>query len=277
MIHILKIIYAWFFRIRQQLRWGYEAKCIHGQIHESKPLLDLNHEYIVLIPHSDDEWIGNSMIIRKAKNVLLVNLDMQGGDTPELHAVRYNEMSNLAEQYHRTLITIKDEKSRKLADILNQHPQAIITVPAYIDWHPEHIEVMNILAEAVRTGNIPQDRLIAMQPVSVPMPQAMVTNVLPMDKVEWKEKWSVFRQTYTTQLLIPHKRFALHETISGSYSDSHAAEVYSLLKCSDWLECLPAFKLSLDEISTLKSNLNNIRGIYNVINSIYNNSSKKPC
>lgn len=277
MIHLLKIIYAWLFRRIQQLRWIFEAKHIRAQIQDQKPVLDLNCEYIILIPHSDDEWIGNSMIIRNAPNVLLVNLDMQGGDTPDLHVERYNEMSKLAEQYHRMLITIKDEKPSNLADILNQHPQAIITVPAYIDWHPEHIDVMNILAEVVRTGLIPKDRLIAMQPVSVPMPQAMVSHVLPMNKVEWETKWNVFKQIYTTQLSIPYKRFALHETISGGYSDSHAAEVYSLQKCFVWLECLPAFKLSQDEISSLKRNLNDIRNIYNAINSIYNNHREKPC
>ena len=81
-------------------------------------------------------------------------MDMEGGDSEELHKTRFEEMQNPSEKYGYSLIKISEDKVEFLSGYLESNVVDVIMVPCYFDWHPEHIEVMHILNQAAAKSRI---------------------------------------------------------------------------------------------------------------------------
>lgn len=215
-----------------------------------------NFRSLILAPHSDDEWIGCSQIIANNKNVLICNMDMEGGDSIELHALRFLEMKCLADRFNRSFITVDpNEKIADLRRILNDFQPDVVFVPFFMDWHEEHIQVMKYLKDAIE---IKKDFLIGMYPVSLPIPPTFITHYNVLTKDSLKSKWNVFKDVYKTQKFIPWKRFAANERINGAFVNGFAAEMYSVISIDEWKNLLDFKLLSTDERSFFKKNLNKV-------------------
>lgn len=218
--------------------------------------IDKDASYLILAPHSDDEWIGCSQIIKTCKDVTILNKDMQGGDTDELHHTRFQEMATLASQYSRRLLTVGNEKEKSLAEIIVEVKPDFICLPFFFDWHPEHIQVMEYLRQALLSCSY-QGKILLYQ-VSLPIDSLFVNVSLPMSKNELEDKWSTFKETYKTQTMIAYKRFIANERINGAISGTYAAEVYVALESNAWYQSLDKFLLTTCEIDDVKSNLMDI-------------------
>ena len=240
----------------QKRQWGWRKE-MHALLDAtdpaaSKPSLPKG-KYVVLIPHSDDEWIGNSTLISNHDyEVVLYNMNRQGGDNAELHAERLDEMKNIAASYGRELRTYYNEND--LSQFLTRYKPDCVLLPCFIDWHEEHIEVNDIFFQ-ISKANSMDDILVGMYQVTVPFSLANITHVNPMLRTQWKNKWSKFRKTYRTQSNFPWYRVACNERIQGSLFNSYAAEVYTVYPINRWQSIFEKKRLTKDWMEEIKNKL----------------------
>ena len=222
---------------------------------------------ILLIPHSDDEWIGCSQIIKNDNDVLIVNMNMSGNDTIDVHKKRYNEMFLTANNYNIAIKTLLNDKINSLSNIILEEKPKYVCLPYYIDWHEEHIEVMNILKKAIEKSKYSLD--IIMYQVSLPMYGKDITNYIKLTKKEWRFKWYFFKDNYKTQENFPYFRFATNERINGKYFGCFAAEVFCIMPGDKWISQLNRKLLSkkqreevLDKLHSIKETRNYLKGLH---------------
>mgnify|MGYP003589130741 CR=1 FL=1 len=240
-MNLLKKSYSWWYKEILNLIAFIQSRLI--RLNENPLNLEMlkSGKFLILAPHSDDEWVGCSRIlINKKFEVVICNMNMPGGDSKELHFVRHNEMSIMAKRYDRLLTTISgdcDEKVIQLYRFIKTFNPNYICVPCVVDWHEDHLEVINILKRIVNTYlDIDISCKILMYQVSVPIPRKQLTHNLKMNYYEQLEKWKLFKDTYKTQSQFPYRRFMKNEYISGCYCNSYAAEVFSCKSLSDWVK-----------------------------------------
>lgn len=223
---------------------------------------------LILIPHADDEWVGCSCIINNVSDVLLVNVDMQGGDSGDLHKERLHELNKVADQFNKTLTTLPFPKEESLRAIVDRFRPTHIYVPFFFDWHQEHIQTMFLLKDALRSLTF--NTTVAMYQVSLPIIPEMVTHYIPMNKDTFVNKWKFFECIYKTQLGIPYKRFSINEKINGAYVGSYAVEVFSYMTKDEWLRMIDDWTLTNEEMALIKTNLQRIRKTRVLLKSFYN-------
>lgn len=219
---------------------------------------------IILIPHADDEWIGCSqLIINSSQDIILCNMDMPGGDTSELHKKRREELEKISSIYKRELITLENNKENSLMSLLSSYAPCTIFVPYFFDWHPEHVETMVILYNALlRIKNNLQNTLhIAMYQVSVPVPIECITHGMLMNRIDLVQKWRVFKKVYHSQRIIPIARFIANERINGKIGGGYACEVYSVMSASSWIDKLHHYLLNDIEKNNFKMILSDLSKI----------------
>lgn len=257
---ILKRILLWVLQIRNLLLWNLECKQLRKSIVvQTIPSLPYGKKTIILIPHADDEWVGCSSLVMNGSDILLYDMDMNGGDDKVLHEARYNELSKISTLYKKPLLKIGLNKSLSLIETITKEKPQMICVPFFFDWHPEHIEVMGILRQALL--NLEYDVDIAMYQVSMPIPRNCITHINPMSKIEWKRKWKTFEEIYKSQIGIPYKRFAINERINGAVCESYAGEAFVYCGASVWLANYDEWLLTSDEKKEALMNLQSIEKI----------------
>lgn len=230
-------------------------------------------KYAILIPHADDEWIGNSSLITdKQYNVILCNTNMPGGDINKIHIERQKEIQCIANKYGRKLINLNENREQELFDYLRHEKPQYILVPCLYDWHEEHFRVMDLLLGLEE--NILKNVVIGMYQVTVPMPVQLVTNIMPILKKDWESKWKIFRKTYKTQRFFPWYRVSCNERINGKHFDAYAAEVYSLMDALDWIQLYIRNHLSTKHIEQIRQNINSIVKLRQSVNEIYEINSR---
>lgn len=222
---------------------------------------NIDGKYLIVLPHADDEYIGCDQLIKSNAECMIVNMDMPGGDTSEMHALRYNELKEYVHSLNKRLVTIKDNKASGLHDIISKNQFDIICVPSFFDWHPEHFKVMGYLRDAlIMLGTKANNIKIAMYQVSVPLIPRYINFALPMTKEAYLNKWDVFSKYYKTQSYIPIKRFGANERINGKLLGSYAAEGYIIMTVDNWERSLGNVQ-KLDMTSILRNNINDLSAI----------------
>lgn len=250
------------------MKWLLEANYIRSISRKAdvNPI-DTSKKYLILAPHSDDEWIGCSQIIINCPNSIICNMDMQGGDSVEVHKQRFAEMSSVADRFGRKLITISNDKIVSLQNVLDQEHPDYVLVPHFIDWHTEHHQVMNILKKLVLNERY-SNKILTYQ-VSVPFVNRNGCLYSTMTKEHQEHKWNIFTEHYKTQNFMPVDRFKVNEYINGVYVSPYAAELYMLYDADDWAIAVDDFVKHIDKCYVLKENINSIIGIRRVVSSIY--------
>ncbi len=245
------------YRFSQVRKWRREAR-FEANFIKSDP--GIKQQFggccLILIPHSDDEWIGCSRIIASTNEVVLCNMDMKGGDSPQMHKDRFEELSRVANEYGRRLITIKENKAVELKNIIREIKPNYVFIPHYIDWHPEHVEVMKILYSAIANEE-QMNFCVVMYQVSCPIVNG-ITHALPMTKQQWEQKWAFFKSHYRTQLKIPYPRFSLNEVINGVCINSKAAEVFCEENATNWMMIIRTKLPNEQQVVRLKERLGSI-------------------
>lgn len=250
----------------RNLKWCCQASFVRRRL-KTKSVVSFDEAdatYMVLIPHADDEWIGCSQIIRKMKKVVLVDADMDGGDSPSIHSKRKEELQQISKKFNHPLLILRNNKINDLFQIVRKENPDYILVPFFYDWHLEHIMVMDLLEQLLKSETLKSK--VLMYQVSVPICTKWINRVMPMSKLDQKEKWNVFKKVYKTQLHLPSFRFAMNEHINGFFSRSFAAEVFVLLTSKEWLNQKACFtKKALNDKELILANLNNIQKIRSIV------------
>lgn len=255
-------------KYKQEKVWKQQTKYWREKI-SPKQLMNIPHyeKILILAPHDDDEWIGCSHFIRNYQNAFVCNMDMDGGDTSEMHAVRLQEMKNLASMFGREFITIDKDKTTSLKKIVLEKRPDYICVPCFFDWHPEHIQVMNILKEVLILSKYSCQ--VVMYQVSLPIPPSLCNMVIPFNYRTFEYKWNTFVNVYPTQIKIAYKRFMANEQINGALANAYAAEVYVVNSSNDWLNMFD-YLLTSEEKEIIKNNLSDITFVRDTINEFLN-------
>ena len=213
-------------------------------------------KYLVLIPHSDDEWIGCGTIIQDGKyDVVLCNMNMPGGDSIDIHVTRRNEMNNIAQMFNRKLVTC-DEDTELYNIITNEKPKGIV-IPYIYDWHEEHFFVMNRLSKVLSILNFPCN--VVMSQITVPIAYYNITHANKMNKKSWKHKWSIFRNNYRTQKYFPWYRLSCHERLNGEIFGWFSSEVFCVMKSDKWLEVFFKSRPTEDERQQIKERISSLQ------------------
>ncbi len=256
MREIIKNLLRVYYRHKQVKLWNREVQSESERILPDNTIKQqIAGRCLVLVPHSDDEWVGCSRLVKEGQDIVLCNMDMNGGDTPSMHEKRFEEMVSLAKDYNRRIISIKENKSKELKNIIDEVKPDYVFLPHYIDWHPEHIEVMKTLYDSAKEGA--NDFHVMMYQVSCPIITG-ITHALPMTKEQWNEKWDYFKSHYRTQTTIPYQRFSMNEVINGRHIGANAAEVFCEVVIEDWLKLIENKIPTEEQISGLKGNLGSI-------------------
>ncbi len=231
--------------------------------------------FMILVPHADDEWIGcSSLLQRYSPSVFLVNVNMSGDGEPiGLHNKRYKELMGIVSKYNLTHVTLSNDfssKAEQLSNLIVEKRPDYIALPFYIDWHDEHIETMHILKDALemsksKWGGVAQ---ILMYQVSVPMPEDCITHYMGMSKKDYKFKWKFFDKVYKTQRQIAWYRYRCNERINGALCNMFAAEVFSVAKSLDWVENLDNMLLSEEKRLLIKTNLGDLQYVRELVGNI---------
>lgn len=229
--------------------------------------IEKSAKVLILAPHSDDEWIGCSQIIINCADTTICSMEMEGGDDIQKHNVRIGEMRNVANLFSREFLTISFDKKQSLVSIIKKLSPDYICVPSIYDWHPEHIQVIDFLKEAILQSEY-TGKVLSYQ-VSVPMPTPLCHVAFPMSSEEQAYKWKIFSEYYTTQAFMPVLRFKKQEEINGALGDAFSAEVYSCHNAQDWTRHVTSTSLSNEETLLVKSNLNNISAIRAIVENIF--------
>lgn len=239
MINYIKRIYSAYTKKSNEFVNIMDSYYLRGKISKKKVDCKLIGKSLILVPHADDEWVGCSqVIINNNSDIVLYNMDMQGGDSSDIHITRKKELEKMAYKYKLKLqdnIGKVEEKVDNLEKKIEEFKPDLIFLPFFIDWHEDHIAVMNILREALR--NIPKNIniKIVMYQASVPIPEQYITTCIGMERRTQIDKWKTFRDIYPTQAFFPVKRFCCNEYINGGIINSYAAEVYSCMDINEWL------------------------------------------
>lgn len=254
------LLKAYLFIKRKIRDWGYWCETRSFMLNQEETLQVSTlpkGKYLILIPHSDDEWIGNSTLISDPQyDVALFDMDMPGGDTEEIHGVRYVEMQSIAQKYNRTLYSKKNNDS--INDVINTLHPDFVNVPYFFDWHPEHRMVLEELCSL--TGSNEKFKVVMYQ-VTVPILNYNITHANPLDKTNWRNKWEQFRKVYLTQSLFPAYRVACQERINGKIIEAFSGEVFSLMNYPEWCSYISKNLPDMKQMVEIKHKIVSITGI----------------
>ena len=275
MLKFLRKIHGAIWRYKRNvlmpLKWHLEAIYLrHCSRKAIAHLVEVEHDkkYLILAPHSDDEWIGCSQIIMNCPNSIICNMDMSGGDSEEIHQKRFDEMQSLAKKFDRKFVPICDNKAEALRKLVSQVKPDFIMVPHFVDWHKEHHQVMHLLETMILQG-VYSGTVLTYQ-VSVPFVDREHCLFCPMTKEQQKHKWDIFIENYRTQYFMPVERFKACEYINGAAISSYAAELYKSYDSKDWVTAMQESGEDTVTMDRLAQNINDIIRIRRIIGSISN-------
>lgn len=245
-------------RTKRGIGWIVDTHNISKTIFpKSLETINLNGRFLILAPHSDDEWIGCSQIITKCSDTIVCNMNMAGGDSAPIHEQRLKEMHDLSVRFQKQLLSISEPKIQQLSELILLQKPNYILVPFFCDWHPEHMLVMSYLYTAIQISNY-KGKILAYQ-VSVPIGEQICNYCLPMTAKEQKNKWKIFNSIYKTQSFMPTLRFKSYERIMGKLCGMHSCESYVLYDANIWQSVYETNQLSNTELKELKSMVNDIK------------------
>jgi LmbE family N-acetylglucosaminyl deacetylase len=258
----------------QIIWWSIDCCICRGKIKKRRLSNVPDGKLFVLMPHSDDEWIGCSqLLMNHSANVIVINMDMPGGDNNSLHVARREEAESIANKYSYKIVSIEGvNKENKLSRLIKEYDPSCVFLPSFCDWHDEHFEVMNLFSDAADESDYRGE--VGLYQVSIPIPQQLINAGFVMTKKQLKNKWSQFRKYYLTQNNIPCFRFAVNEIINGGICSQYAVEAYAIQNYPEWKANYQKFCLTDTEKKSLRENVNRISIIRNMC---VNYSSRISC
>ncbi|WP_282630485.1 hypothetical protein [Empedobacter sedimenti] len=196
---------------------------------DSKPL--------ILVPHADDEWIGNSQILLK-KNATVYYFQFLGNNYNETNKqVRLSELKNLQKEVSFDLIVSSsyDEYS-DLEKLVSTNEFTEVYIPFPIDWHLEHIKVNTIFQSIL--SQFENNIKLYFYHISVPFPSNIKGSFITLTQKELLYKQDIFSKVYKSQYNTPISRLNYQARLNAKEKEIYACENYAELSYEEWTDLL---------------------------------------
>lgn len=232
-----------------------------------------NNKILILVPHSDDEWIGCSKIISSHKKVDVYYFNFLGKNYTENNKIiRLNELQALKKIFSFNLfISGSYDSYEDLKALLLKNKYTHIFIPSFFDWHPEHIKVNKIFNTCINDINLDVFPQLFFYPITVPLPDQLNIFYSVMDKAYIKLKKNTFNLIYKSQKNIPCRRSCIQSRISAKGLKYHAIETYGKISLVNWNKIMLFIEDHQQHIASLFiQNIDHLISIRKISNSIYN-------
>lgn len=265
-MNLLKKSVISFYRACQKMRWYVQfTRSLFAQLVYFK-IQKLDHEklgkILILVPHSDDEWIGCSQVIKKADDVTCAYFHLYGENLKNNNIKKRDEEINLsAATNHFNLLNLRDNHEERLKELLHNNYFDTVFTPSPFDWHNQHRYVFTCLAHSLELS--PKSPQVYYYNISVPHYPNEKLFFLPMSKKEQSEKWSIFSYIYISQSFMPSYRYALQERLD-TRGCAFSGELYAMKSRQEMLQDLNFISDSknqeyLNRLNSLINHIFNIR------------------
>lgn len=196
----------WFWQFFICLKTGLYHKCV-------KTISDQTFDNpLILVPHSDDEWIGPYSILKNARDkATCIYFNLFGDNTSEENIKKRNsEIVESAKFWGFKLEHNYKFDIVSLSEHLKKH--VCIFIPSPYDWHPEHRMVFQTLYQALLL--LPEaefeNKQIFYYSVSVPHRLCESVHYVPLTMEDINAKWTNFKKIYHSQSFMPALRYKLN-------------------------------------------------------------------
>ena len=262
--NILKILLNIFRNQRWHIQYRIKSRQYKQRIKigQRKPIeFEALGNILIIVPHADDELIGNYQLLKYAGNRLYVyHIGNYKKENQLLINARNEELRKLCKQYGAHLFNHADSPyCQDIIKILSEYSINTIFTPDLFDWHIDHQDATKYLIESLDLYK--WDGEIFTYSISVPKSYVCSSYFIPYSKNEQKEKWLLFKQFYPSQNFMPVKRFIYHERLNAIGIDrAYSADLYSRVTLSQ-LKKLQSSAPNERMRDIINSNLNNIVSI----------------
>lgn len=260
-----------FRRFRYLIKWFFE-----NHFNQIKPYLNYREldsksikKALILAPHADDEWIGNSQILSKTSATVYYFQFLGNNYSESNKTIRRNELENLQKEINFELI-ISDsyEDYSDLENLLQVQNFSDIFIPFPIDWHQEHIKA-NTISHQILT-KIGKKVSIKFYHISVPFADDSKGFFLPITRRILKEKSRIFSRIYQSQHNTPISRLNYQQRFNAKGFRYYALENYLELDFDDWTSLLAYIEKNYEtKIKKMIYSIDNLTEIRQLSNQVY--------
>lgn len=224
---------------------------------------------LILVPHSDDEYIGPFSILKNARgNATCLYFNLFGDDYSESNKkIRNAEIMSSSNFWEFKLLNNYNCDTYNLSKILSNH--TYVFVPSPYDWHSEHRKVFQTLYEAlcILPDSEANVKKIFYYSVSVPHRLNESVYYVPLSRTDVIEKWGTFQRIYRSQSFMPALRYKLNLRLVPAKC-GYAAQFYIPV---DRYRIKSDYENTKDELFVVQldrliQSINNIWKIRNLIN-----------
>lgn len=235
--------------------------------------LDKITKPLVLVPHADDELIGNSTILKHFKNKLDVYyFQFLGNNYNESNKnMRLLEINAIQKKYGFNQINSNSYTDYSdLEALLATGNHTDIFLPFPLDWHAEHIKISTILQPIIQKLGLEKKINLHFYHISVPLPADIPFSFVGLSKQELQEKQDTFSRLYVSQYNTPIKRLNYQNQINALGSSFYAKENFADLDYEQWISFLDYVEKNYaSKIKPLIFTIDNIKQTRLLANKIY--------
>lgn len=206
-----------------------------------------NSSFVVFSPHSDDESIGAFSLLRKSKEKSTVLYFNKYGSNhnPDNIQTRDAEIRAMCLRLGTRLVEYVKVQSIDFETV------DYILLPSPFDWHEEHLEILRYSLPTIRS-----DSKILLYEETVPLPKALVSHFIPLNKEQTLEKWSEIKINYQSQRNLPWKRFFYNNIANVNIKGVYAAEVFCMIDKESVLKMIQFREKNNEKFGRLRHLLN---------------------
>ena len=226
-------------RYRYLVKWFIQFKMNKIQSYQNMEEMKNNSDSkpLILVPHADDEWIGNSQILRK-KNATVYYFQFLGNNYNETNKqVRLSELKNLQKEINFDLVVSSNyDEYSDLEGLISTDSFNEVYIPFPIDWHEEHIKVNTIFQSIL--SQLENRIKLYFYHISVPFPSNIKGRFVTLSQKELLYKQKIFSRVYQSQYNTPISRLNYQTRLNAKGKKIYACENYAELSFEEWTDLL---------------------------------------
>jgi len=252
----------------KRAKWRYQNQLVYLKFPHSivgRELDILNKKFLVVAPHSDDEYVGCYRLLSQQNDMKKLDVFCVGltgyEKSQDIFESRKKEFMNACKKKGvNGIFCINGDWKTELCSLYRKNNYDYVAVPSLIDWHWEHREVSKYVLSIVK-----ENTSILFYQVSVPISYSSINSYLKYDKYS---KWDDFYDSYPSQYYMPVERFRI--TDNSQRLDRNIIEPYWLLSYNQ----IPLFlnrytTIEESRLNDLKNHINNLYKIRSLSKTLY--------
>lgn len=228
---------------------------------------------LVLVPHADDELIGNSTILKYfGKKLDLYYFQFLGNNYNDNNKnVRLNELNQIQKKYDFNQVNSNSYTDYSdLEALITTGNHTDIFLPFPLDWHTEHIKISTILQPIIKKLDLEKKINLYFYHISVPLPAGVPFYFVGLSREELQEKQNTFSSLYISQYNTPIRRLNYQNQINALGSRYYAKENFAHLDYEQWLSFLEYIDKNFAiKIKPLIFTIDNMKQTRQLANKIY--------